>query len=66
VLKIYPVKHQKSMTRGSLWVLGDGRSIDTTHWDNFTNPYHHHPKQGMRVREQSIGVKADDTIYQRY
>jgi hypothetical protein len=33
VLKIYPVKHQKSMTRRIFWVLADGRSIGSTHRD---------------------------------
>jgi hypothetical protein len=66
VLRIYLVKHQKSMTRITFEFTRIRESIGSTQRDNFTKLYNHQPKQGVRVRKQSIEVKTDDTIYRRY
>ena len=64
--KIYLAKYQKSKTRGNSRVHTDYGRHKFNPSGHFYESIQPSTKQKIRVRKQSIEVKADDTIYRRY
>ena len=64
--KIYLAKYQKSKTRENSRVHSNYRRQKFNPSGHFYESIQPSTKQKIRVRKQSIKVKADDTIYRRY
>ena len=66
VQRIYLAKYQKSKTRENSRVHTDYGRHKFNPSGHFYESIQPSTKQKIRVRKQSIEVKADDTIYRRY